>query len=110
MKNRTNRKKGTRRYYAEFCPYGLNSISDGDRLMVFDSAEERNEMVERLNKCDRNWHIVEGVACAISREEASRTYRVQDFGTEYEREVYGLRTCENRCFFEVGSKRGGALL
>lgn len=96
-------------YYAEFCPYGLNSISDGDRLMVFDSAEERDEMVERLNKCDGNRHIVEGVACAITRKEASRIYRLQDFGTEYEREVYGLRTCENRCFFEVGSKRGGRL-
>ncbi len=101
--------KKARRWYAEHCPYGLNTVSEGNTLMVFDTAEERDEMVEKLNGLDANLHIVEGVARAITRKEAAETYRTQDLGTEYEREVPELRTCHGRCFSEVGSKRLGPL-
>lgn len=106
----TTTKKTARRYYAEFCPHGLNCLSDGDTLMVFETAEERDEMVRELNENPRRSYIAEGVARAITRKEASKTYRTQDLGTEYEREVYGLRTSAGRNFFEVGTKRYGALL
>ncbi len=101
--------KKARRWYAEHCPYGLNTVSEGNTLMVFGTAEERDEMVERLNGLDANLHIVEGVARAITRKEAAETYRTQDLGTEHEREVPQLRTCHDRRVFEVGSKRLGPL-
>lgn len=106
MNAKTNR--NARRYYAEYCPYGLNSLSSDDRLMVFETAEERDEMVERLNSI--HYERIEGVAHCVTRKEAAKRYRVQDLCTWYEREVYGLRTCANRCFFEIGSKAGGPLI
>ena len=36
-------------YYAEFCPYGIHTISDDDTLMAFRTRNERDEMVERIN-------------------------------------------------------------
>lgn len=96
--------KKARRWYAEHCPYGLNTISDGDTLMVFDTPEERDWMVDELNGDVRNQHIIEGVARAITRKEAAKTYRTQDLGTEYERKVPDLRTCQFRRCSEVGSK------
>ncbi len=98
-----------RRWYAEHCPYGLNTVSEGNTLMVFDTAEERDEMVKELNEADGNLLIVEGVARAITRKEAAETYRTQDLFTWYEQEVPHLRTCHGRCFFQVGSKRFGPL-
>ena len=46
-------------FYAEFCPYGIHTISDGDTLMAFETREERNEMVERIhqeNEEQRAWN------------------------------------------------------
>lgn len=96
------------RYYAEYCVYGVNTICESDTLMIFDTKEERDEMVERLNIL--HYDSVAGVARAITRKDAASLYRLQDIGTEYEREVAHVRTCAGRNFFEVGSKRGGALI
>lgn len=48
-------------FYAEYCCYGLATISDADRVMRFETREERDEMVERLNEA--NYETIEGV-CA----------------------------------------------
>lgn len=90
-------------FYAEFCPYGLRTISEGDRVMRFLTRAERDEMVERINTA--HWESIEGVCAPITRKEAARSYRVQDFdnGGDCE-EVNGLRTCAGRAFFEVTRK------
>lgn len=97
-------------YYAEHCPYGVDTISDYDSLLIFVTREERDEMVGRLNKINED--ILAGVCSAITRKDAAKHYRVQDIGTEYEKEISGhvLKTCAGRNVFEVGSKRGGALV
>lgn len=92
------------RWYAEWCPYGCDCISDGDTLMYFGSAAERDEMVARIN--GKNGDKVAGCARAISYDEARASYRVQDINTERER-CTGLKTCAGRPFWEVASKRGG---
>lgn len=97
-----------RSFYAEMCPYGANSISASDTLMIFCTETERDEMVERINAASSG-HL-EGCARAITRKDARSLYRTQDIGGEGQREVYGLRTCYDRPFFEVGCKRGGMLL
>ena len=91
-------------FYAEFCPYGLNTLSEGDRVMQFVTRAERDEMVERINAT--YWDSVEGVCAPITRKEAAKSYRVQDFNPQNRRckEVYGLRTCANRILFEVTRK------
>ena len=99
--------KTSRKFLAEYCPYGCNSMSSGDTLMYFATAEERDEMVERINAA--NPEHIDGCARAITRKDAASLYRLQDLGTEYEREVSGLKTCAGRSFFEVGCKRGGRL-
>lgn len=89
-------------FYAEFCPYGLRTISEGDRVMRFLTRAERDEMVERINTA--HWEPVEGVCAPITRKEAARSYRLQDFEGEGSEEVRGLRTCAGRAFFEVTRK------
>ncbi len=54
-------------FYAEFCPYGIHTISDGDTLMAFETREERNEMAERIN--DARSERVEGCAVAVTTRE-----------------------------------------
>lgn len=41
---------GNRHYYAEFCQYGSKTISDGDTLMRFETREESDEIVKRINE------------------------------------------------------------
>ncbi len=79
--------KKARRWYAEYRRYGFNARSDCDSLMVFDTREQRDAVVEALNGDGRTDHIEEGVARAITRKEASKDYRTQDLGTEREQEV-----------------------
>ena len=89
-------------FYAEFCYYGLNTISEGDTLMRFETRKERDEMVERLNEC--NYETIEGVCAPITRKEAAKSYRMQDFDNGMMEEVHALRTCAGRNLFEVGRK------
>lgn len=97
----------SRNAYAEFCPYGIDTHSADDTLMIFGSAVERDEMVKRINRA--HFDQPEGCARAIARKDARGLYCTQDIGGEGQREVNGLRTCYDRPFFEVGSKRGGML-
>lgn len=39
----------TRHYYAEYCPWGTNTISRDDELYRFDSRAARDEFVESCN-------------------------------------------------------------
>mgnify|MGYP007112251981 CR=1 FL=1 len=89
-------------FYAEFCPYGIRSISDGDTLMAFETREERNEMVERIN--DAHSEIVGGCAVAVTTREVAHMYNFNDFGNDNASEVPHLRTCKDRCFFEIHHK------
>lgn len=96
--------KKARRWYAEYRRYGLNSFSDSDTLMAFDTPEKRDLVVKALNGDPRYDHIVEGVARAITRKEANKYYRTQDLGTELEHEVHF--DCDDRlCDFDLGFYR-----
>lgn len=69
-------KTTARAAYAEYAPYGLNTLSrDGDRVIKFASAADRNEWVAAANA---DSDCVEGVAAPITYAEAAKTYRMQD--------------------------------
>ena len=101
-------------FYAEYCPYGLRTISDCDKVMQFVTRAERDEMVQRINAA--HWDSVEGVCAPITRKEAAKSYRIQDFGREAQyygtgctevrdlRHVQDPRTCAGRTVFEVTRK------
>lgn len=89
-------------FYAEFCPYGIQTISDGDTLMAFETREERDEMVERIN--DAHSESAEGCAVAVTTREVANRYNLNDFKTDNAREVSFPRTCKGRCFFEIYQK------
>lgn len=59
-------------FYAEFCPYGIRTISDGDMLMAFETREERDEMVESINYAHSE--RVDGCAVAVTTREVSHRY------------------------------------
>lgn len=78
-------------FYAEYLPWGTNSISDGDTLMRFETRRERDEMVERLSATTQ----------AVTTREVAHRYNLKDFYSDRCREVYGLTTCDNKHFFEI---------
>ena len=88
-------------FYAEFCPYGTHTISDGDTLMAFDTREERDEMVDRIN--DANSEMVDGCAVAVTTREVAHRYNFKDFRNGNASEV-PLRTCKGKYFFEIHHK------
>ena len=83
-------------FYAEFCPRGITTITDSDTLVQFDTKRERDEMVERINSADCNTR-----AQAVKRCEVSHRYNFNDFNSERCREVDGLKTCDNKYFWEI---------
>lgn len=89
-------------FYAEFHPYGIHTISDGDTLMAFETREERDEMVERIN--DAHSERVEGCAIKVTTREVAHRYNFNDFKNDNVTEVPYLRTCKDRCFFEISHK------
>jgi hypothetical protein len=94
---------GVTMFYAEFCPYGIRTISDGDTLMAFETREERDEMVGRINYANELNHP-EGCAVAVTTHEVSHRYNFNDFKNDNAREVPYNRTCRGRCFFEIRHK------
>lgn len=90
-------------FYAEFCPYGIRTISDGDTLMAFETREERDKMVESINYANEHIHP-EGCAVAVTTHEVSHRYNFNDFKNDNAREVPHLRTCKGKCFFEIRHK------
>lgn len=89
-------------FYAEFHPYGINTISDGDTLMAFETREERDEMVERIN--DAHSERMEGCAIAVTTSEVAHRYNFNDFRNGNANEVPYLRTCKDKCLFEIHHK------
>ena len=90
-------------FYAEFCPYGIQTVSCGDTLMAFETREERDEMVERIN--DALSEIIEGCAVAVTTREVAHRYNFNDFKNGNAREVVHLRTCKGKCFLEIYHKQ-----
>lgn len=90
-------------FYAEFYPYGINAISDGDTLMAFETREERDEMVKRIN--DAHSERAEGCAAAVTTREVAHRYNFNDFRNDNAAEVQFLRTCKGRCFSEIHHKQ-----
>lgn len=86
-----------RHYYAEFSPCGIHTMSDGDRLMRFDSTAERDEIVERINAA--HYDKPEGVARAVTTREVAHRYNIHNFNTDYEHE--GGRTFKGKIYFEI---------
>ena len=89
-------------FYAEFCPYGISTISGGDALMAFDTREERDEMVDRIN--DAHSEMVDGCAVAVTTREVAHRYNFKDFWNDNASEVPYLRTCKGKRFFEIRQK------
>lgn len=86
----------TRHYYAEWRPYGTNTLSWGMELYRFDSREERDEWVERMNEYgDRErW-------AAVTTREITHRYDIGKFEndpfSDYCHEHDGVtRTCAGR--------------
>lgn len=94
----------SRSYYAEFCPYGIKTLSQEDTLMCFDSREERDEMVERINEVEDNR------AQAVTVRDVAHRYDVRKFRNDpfcdYCHEVNGMRTCKGKPFFEISHRPG----
>lgn len=57
-------------YYVEHCPYGTNTVSDGDRLYRFDTREDVAAYIES---------VAEGTAREVTEEEAERRYNTWQF-------------------------------
>ena len=89
---------GNRHCYAEFCKYGLKAISDGDTLMRFDTREECDEIVKRINETNQS---IDKKAIAVTLSSVNHRYDVRKFDTDECDEVYGMRTCADRPFFEI---------
>lgn len=89
-------------FYAEFCPYGTRTISDDDTLMAFDTREERDEMVDRIN--DAHSETIEGCAEAVTTRDVAHRYNFNDFRNGNASEVPYLRTCHGKCFSEIHHK------
>ena len=90
-----------RHYYAEF--HLFDNLPDGDalqdKLMRFESREERDDMVERINYA----HMCESTR-AVTLADVSHKYNVQDFynGDKFT-EGYP-RTCHNKIYIEIAPK------
>lgn len=96
-------------FYAEFCPYGTKTISGGDTLMGFDSREERDEMVERINAVP-DIGVSGDRAQAVTVREVSHRYDVRKFRDDpfcdYRHEVDGMLTCKGKPFLEISHRPG----
>ena len=92
------KKTGNRHYYAEFCQYGSKTISDGDTLMRFETREERDEIVKRINETNTE---LDDKAIPVTLSSVSHRYDARKFDTDECDEVYGMRTCTGRPFFEI---------
>jgi hypothetical protein len=95
--------KGVVMFYAEFCPRGITTITDSDTLVQFETKRERDEMVERINSADCSTR-----AQAVTRREVAHRYNFNDFNGERCREVYGLKTCCDKYFWEIPHRIGYA--
>lgn len=90
-------------YYAEFHPYGAGNASSDNRLMQFETVEERDEMVARLNEI--HWDSGCSVCAPMTTREATR-YSLRRFKSlDWSNEVCGVRTCRDRVFFEIEPTR-----
>lgn len=70
---------GNRHYYAEFCQYGSKVISDGDTLMRFETREERDEIVKRINETNQS---TDEKAIAVTLSSVNHRYDVRKFDTD----------------------------
>lgn len=96
-------------FYAEFCPSGTKTISDCDTLMGFDTREERDEIVDRINAVV-DIEASDDRAQAVTVREVSHRYDIRKFRDDpwwiYCHEVNGLRTCKGKPFFEISHRPG----
>ena len=93
--------KGVVMFYAEFCPRGITTITDSDTLVQFETKRERDEMGERINSAAYGPR-----AQAVTRRDVAHRYNFNDFNGERCREVYGLKTCCNKCLWEIPHRIG----
>lgn len=63
----------TRHYYAENCVYGINSLSEDDTLLRFDSRAERDAWVAEDEEHRQ----------AVTLSEERSRYSVEYFGRDY---------------------------
>lgn len=86
-------------YYAEFSPYGADTISNGDVLAAFETREERAEWCERINARilwpeKAEWH-------EVTTREVAHAYNMKHWRTDYEHELSGERTCKGKPVFYI---------
>lgn len=85
-------------WYVEWCPYGTRTISSIDTCVRFDSQAERDHWVDVINRSMAEY--VDGIARAMTRDEARKNYRLEDFDTEASHMTM-LRTSAGEPVFEV---------
>lgn len=61
-------------FYAEYCPYGTDTISDCNALLRFATKAERDDAVERINDGSDN-----DLAIAVTTRSIAHCYNVNDF-------------------------------
>lgn len=69
----------TRHYYAEYCPWGTDTISDGDYCAVFDSRADRDKWVDTCNR-DSDGVDVRFYAQSITAKRARAVYDLRHAG------------------------------
>lgn len=89
-------------FYAEFCPRGVNVVTDSDELAQFDTREERDEWCSRINaRCDYGREVWRPVTV---REIAHR-YSVREFRDGEAHEIAHERTCKGEPVFTIHQRR-----
>lgn len=68
----------TRHYYAEYCPYGVNTLSGSDELHRYDTKRQRDEAVASGN--DGAGYAHEMKWEAVTLRDVAHRYRLADFG------------------------------
>lgn len=73
-------------YYAVFHPEGLGIETEADELMRFESASERDEVVDRVNGIC--WWLGYDRAEPVTEQDASARFDLDGFGSPFR----GVRT------------------
>lgn len=87
-------------FYADYRPNRVLNPSLNDRLMRFESREERDNMIEVINNANNN--II--VACEVKITHVGGKYNVRDFDNGDKCTEGYPKTCHNKIYFEIAPR------
>ena len=87
-------------YYAEHCPYGVNTISDCNQCLRFETKRERDEFVHRGNKLAAHDEYME---LTLAEAKAFR-YDMKGFDPDHVFKFGAYKTCNGKFIECVGKK------